>query len=181
MGLWDMYVQTGSQQALDVLEKFADWFHDWTDKQIAKNNAEAIYRGEACGLLEIWANLYGLTKKQEYLDLMETLRSTLSQGELQLMHYFKAVQEFNKQIKSNYREAMAISKSARADELQAQAQGKRKIGMMLSRCLGVTEKFYGNPNRAFMNFSNTILSASVRYCLDCIKAYTYVNNDKKSV
>jgi len=71
MGLWDMYVQTGSQQALDVLEKFADWFHDWTDKQIAKNNAEAIYRGEACGLLEIWANLYGLTKKQEYLDLME--------------------------------------------------------------------------------------------------------------
>lgn len=71
MGLWDMYNMTGSQKALEVLDKFADWFHNWTDTQITNNNADAIYRGEACGMLEIWANLYGLTHQKKYLDLME--------------------------------------------------------------------------------------------------------------
>ncbi len=71
MGLWDMYSMTGSMQALEVLEKFADWFHRWTGRQIANNNSEVIYAGEAGGMLEIWANLFGLTKKQKYLDLME--------------------------------------------------------------------------------------------------------------
>jgi uncharacterized protein len=71
MGLWDMYAMTGSEQALKVLDKFADWFHKWTDELIINNNAEAIYKGETSGMLEIWANMYGLTKKQKYLDLME--------------------------------------------------------------------------------------------------------------
>lgn len=71
MGLYDMYLLTGSEQSLEVLDNFADWFHQWTQKQIADNNAQAIYRGEACGMLEIWAELYGLTKKQKYKDLME--------------------------------------------------------------------------------------------------------------
>ncbi|MCX7985473.1 MAG: glycoside hydrolase family 127 protein [Bacteroidales bacterium] len=71
MGLWDMYAMTGSQKALEVLEKFADWFHRWTGRQVANNNAGAVYGGEACGMLEIWANLYGLTHHQKYLDLME--------------------------------------------------------------------------------------------------------------
>ncbi len=66
-----MYIMAGSEQALQILDKFADWFHQWTDKQIANNNAKAIYGGEAGGMLEIWANLYGLTHKQKYLDLME--------------------------------------------------------------------------------------------------------------
>jgi DUF1680 family protein len=71
MGLWDMYNVTGSPKALEVLEKFADWFHRWTGQQITNNKASAIYGGETCGMLEIWANLYGITKKQKYLDLME--------------------------------------------------------------------------------------------------------------
>jgi len=71
MGLWDMYTVGGSQQALEVLDRFADWFHQWTGKQIAKNNAGSIYGGETSGMLEIWADLYGLTKKQKYLDLMK--------------------------------------------------------------------------------------------------------------
>ncbi|HEY9123501.1 MAG TPA: beta-L-arabinofuranosidase domain-containing protein [Bacteroidales bacterium] len=71
MGLYDMYFMAGSQQALEVLDKFADWFHRWTDKQIANNNTAAIYGGEASGMLEIWANMYGVTHKQKYLDLME--------------------------------------------------------------------------------------------------------------
>lgn len=71
MGLYDMYTKTGSKQALEVMENFADWFHTWTDKLIAENNAAAIYQGETSGMLEIWANLYGVTKEQKYLDLME--------------------------------------------------------------------------------------------------------------
>lgn len=71
MGLYDMYVMTGSEQAFQVLDKFADWFHKWTDKQIANNNASAIYGGETSGMLEIWADLYGITHQQKYLDLME--------------------------------------------------------------------------------------------------------------
>lgn len=71
MGLYDMYRLAGSEQALQVLDKFADWFHRWTGKQIANNNAGAIYGGETSGMLEIWANLYGLSHKQKYLDLME--------------------------------------------------------------------------------------------------------------
>lgn len=68
MGLWDMHLMTGSQQALEVLENFCDWFHLWTSTQIARNRSNAIYGGETCGMLEIWANLYGLTKNQKYLE-----------------------------------------------------------------------------------------------------------------
>jgi len=71
MGLWDMYALTGSKQALQVLENFADWFHEWTDKQIANHNTKAIYGGETSGMLEIWANLYGLRHQQKYFDLMQ--------------------------------------------------------------------------------------------------------------
>lgn len=71
MGLWDMYNMTGSQQAFIVLDKFADWFHKWTGKMIAENKAGIVYGGETSGMLEIWANMYGATKNQKYIDLME--------------------------------------------------------------------------------------------------------------
>lgn len=71
MGLWDMYLVTGSIQALEVLDRFADWFHAWTGKQIAANNAAAIYGGETSGMLEIWANLYNVAQHPKYLDLMQ--------------------------------------------------------------------------------------------------------------
>lgn len=71
MGLYDMHTMAGSQQAFEVLDKFADWFVRWTDKQIANDNANAIYGGETSGMLEIWADLYGLTHTQKYFDLME--------------------------------------------------------------------------------------------------------------
>ena len=71
MGLWDMYNMTGSQKAMQVLEEFADWFYRWTGKQIVNNNISAIYGGEASGMLEIWANLYGLNHKQKYIELMQ--------------------------------------------------------------------------------------------------------------
>lgn len=71
LGLYDMYMQTGSEQALGVMENFADWFHAWTDRLIVENNSASTYKGETSGMLEIWANLYGLKKEKKYLDLME--------------------------------------------------------------------------------------------------------------
>ena len=71
MGLYDTYALTGSKQALEILENYADWFHDWTRKQIKEGKADTIYRGETSGMLEIWAELYDLTHQQKYLDLMQ--------------------------------------------------------------------------------------------------------------
>lgn len=71
MGLYDMYMLTGSQQALDVLDRFADWFHRWTGELVEAGKAHAIYGGETSGMLEIWANMYALTQNVKYRDLME--------------------------------------------------------------------------------------------------------------
>ena len=77
MGLYDMYAVGKNEQALTILDKFADWFHHWTGEMIEKGKPEAIMNGETSGMLEIWANMYELAKtnkqlnQQKYLDLME--------------------------------------------------------------------------------------------------------------
>lgn len=77
MGLYDMYAVAGNEQALEVLDKFANWFHRWTQEMIDKGKPETIMNGETSGMLEIWANMYELSKtnkkldRQKYLDLME--------------------------------------------------------------------------------------------------------------
>lgn len=77
MGLYDVYAVTGNEQALQVLDRFANWFHKWTDQMIAEGNAGAIMGGETSGMLEIWADMYGLAREKKgldenkYRDLME--------------------------------------------------------------------------------------------------------------
>ena len=71
MGLFDMYSVGKNEQALQVLDKFADWFHRWTDEMISKGKQAAILNGETSGMLEIWAEMYQLTGKKKYQDLME--------------------------------------------------------------------------------------------------------------
>jgi len=77
MGLYDMYAVAGNKQALEVLDKFANWFHRWTQEMIDKGKPEAIMNGETSGMLEIWADMYELAKtnkkleQRKYLDLME--------------------------------------------------------------------------------------------------------------
>lgn len=71
MGLYDMHTVAGSGQALEILDKFADWFHRWTGELVAAGKAHAVYGGETSGMLEIWAAMYELTGKRKYLDLME--------------------------------------------------------------------------------------------------------------
>lgn len=61
MGLTDVYKYTGNEQALDVVGKLADWYVHWTDEML-KRSPDAIYKGEQGGMLEVWADLYGITK-----------------------------------------------------------------------------------------------------------------------
>lgn len=69
MGLYDDYHYTHDQEALTVLKGSADWFLNWTDKLIYDNRSDVIYNGEAAGMLELWADLYSVTKDPRYLEL----------------------------------------------------------------------------------------------------------------
>ena len=71
MGLYDMYAVAGNQQALEVLDKMADWMYRWTSEMIEKKKTSAILNGETSGMLEIWASMYGLTGKEKYRELMD--------------------------------------------------------------------------------------------------------------
>ncbi len=70
MGLFEMYKFTGNEQALEVLEKSARWFHRWSG-QFTHEQMDEMMETETGGMLELWSDLYGLTGKQEYLDLMQ--------------------------------------------------------------------------------------------------------------
>ena len=70
MGLTDVYKYTGNEQALDVVGKLADWYVHWTDEML-KRSPDAIYKGEQGGMLEVWADLYGITKDEKYMKLAE--------------------------------------------------------------------------------------------------------------
>jgi DUF1680 family protein len=73
MGLIDAYLLTGNRQALEVAERFAAWFADWT-KNFTREQMDDILDVETGGMLEVWADLYGITKKPVYLELMSRYR-----------------------------------------------------------------------------------------------------------
>jgi DUF1680 family protein len=70
MGLWDMYAVGGNQQAIDVLVKWARWFHRWTG-QFSQEQLDDILDVETGGMLEVWVNLFGLTGDPEHRRLVE--------------------------------------------------------------------------------------------------------------
>jgi DUF1680 family protein len=69
MGLYDMVAYVGNDQALDIMVKWAKWFHRWTG-QFSRGEMDDILDVETGGMLEAWADLYGITGKQEHLDLV---------------------------------------------------------------------------------------------------------------
>ena len=73
MGLLDMHKLTGNRQALEIAEKFAGWFHDWT-RDFTREQMDDILDVETGGMLEVWADLYGITGKQIYRDLIAKYR-----------------------------------------------------------------------------------------------------------
>lgn len=70
MGLWDMYKVGGSQQALDILVKWARWFYRWSGK-FTRQQMDNILDVETGGMLEVWANLFGETGDPQHRELIE--------------------------------------------------------------------------------------------------------------
>jgi len=70
MGLTDAYKFTGNEQALEVVDRLADWYIRWTD-EMKKHSPHAIYGGEQGAMLEAWAELYELTKDEKYMQLVK--------------------------------------------------------------------------------------------------------------
>ena len=69
MGLKDVYALLGNETALAILDRLADWYVRWVT-EMEDSNPAAIYSGEQAGMLEVWADLYALTKKDKYRFLI---------------------------------------------------------------------------------------------------------------
>jgi uncharacterized protein len=69
MGLVDMVVYGKNAQALEILEGAARWFHRWACAS-PRPQFDDILDFETGGMLEAWADLYGITRRQEHLDLV---------------------------------------------------------------------------------------------------------------
>lgn len=71
MGLVDMAVYGGNQQALEIAGNFSKWFYRWT-REIPREKMDDILDVETSGMLEVWADLLQLTGETIYRDLLET-------------------------------------------------------------------------------------------------------------
>lgn len=69
MGLLDMYEMAGNERALAVAIAFADWFYDWTSA-FSREEMDNILDVETGGMLEVWAQLYDVTRDEKHLELM---------------------------------------------------------------------------------------------------------------
>ena len=67
-GHLDMYTLAGNEQALDTVEKMAQWVRSWSDP-LSEQQMQRVLLVEYGGMGEVLANLYGVTGKAEYLDL----------------------------------------------------------------------------------------------------------------
>jgi DUF1680 family protein len=70
MGLYDMYALTGNAQALDILVKWARWFVRWS-AQFTRDQFDNMLDVETGGMLESWADLYGVTGEKEHYELIK--------------------------------------------------------------------------------------------------------------
>ncbi len=70
MGLVDAYKYASNAQALTIVENTAKWFYRWTGK-FSRKQMDDILDVETGGMLEVWADLYGITGSIKHKDLME--------------------------------------------------------------------------------------------------------------
>jgi DUF1680 family protein len=68
-GLYEMYALAGNAQALMIMNGMADWFHRWTS-DFTSERMDELLDLETGGMLETWADLYGVTKNEKHLALM---------------------------------------------------------------------------------------------------------------
>ena len=70
MGLIDFHKATGYAPALDVTLNWARWFHRWTAGFTVKQ-LDDMLDVETGGMLEVWADLFGLTGEPAHRELMD--------------------------------------------------------------------------------------------------------------
>lgn len=70
MGLVDSYRYFGSEKALMVADRFADWFLAWSS-QFSREKFDDILDVETGGMLEVWADLLEMTGNGKYKTLLE--------------------------------------------------------------------------------------------------------------
>ena len=70
MGLMHAYMYAHNEKALVILDNVSEWYVEWTQKMLERC-PKAIYSGEEGGMLEVWATLYEITKKEKYMILAE--------------------------------------------------------------------------------------------------------------
>jgi len=69
-GLLDAHIQTGNQQALDVLNRLADWVKFRVDR-LTPEQMQGSLKNEQGGMTEVLANLYGVTGNPDDLRLAQ--------------------------------------------------------------------------------------------------------------
>lgn len=70
MGLREMYAIAGNGQALDLMNGIASWFHRWTGA-FSREKMDDLLDLETGGMLEEWANLYGITGDARHRELID--------------------------------------------------------------------------------------------------------------
>ncbi len=70
MGLVDMYLYAGNKKALEIADKFADWFVAWSGT-FSREKFDDILDVETGGMLEIWAELLQITGDDKYRTLLK--------------------------------------------------------------------------------------------------------------
>ena len=70
MGLVDMAKYAGSERALQIADRWGEWFDQWTGR-FSREQMDDILDVETGGMLEIWADLLELTGKDRYRRLLE--------------------------------------------------------------------------------------------------------------
>jgi DUF1680 family protein len=69
MGLVDMYLLAGNEEALRIADALADWFCDWSGKY-DREAFDRVLDFETGGMLEIWAELLAITGAEKYKTLL---------------------------------------------------------------------------------------------------------------
>ncbi|WP_254450480.1 beta-L-arabinofuranosidase domain-containing protein [Cohnella herbarum] len=70
MGLGEMYAIAKNEQALTIMIGMASWFHHWTS-QFTQRQMDDLLDMETGGMLETWADLYGITREPKHRELIE--------------------------------------------------------------------------------------------------------------
>lgn len=70
MGLVDVYKYIGNKLALDIADRLADWFYEWSNGY-TREEFDNILDVETGGMLEIWAELLSITADEKYTKLLD--------------------------------------------------------------------------------------------------------------